>query len=460
LSTTDHGAIAAIQSTGAGFNAARRCPQSVWALRVQRLPGVTSVRAANIEILLRQVVFLVLLTRASCDPLFDLSGVSFGGSQIGIGAAINALVITVAFVFAIRRISVTGSILAMWGPYLALAFLATIYAPDTTTAGRAFFVVLTYAAMFALPLFMFRSPADLRRFILLILASSIVPSIFAVLELRNALSDADDFRLQSTFSHPNIFAFYLVLLIGLALYIRTSKAVLWSPRIRTIVYAYIPALLVFLAMTKTRSAWAACAMMLLVYAIWFERRLLFAGILVVPILLSSYSVVGDRLADLSEGSEIENFSELNAEVRLNSLAWRQALWESALPSIQAKPVLGHGLESFRPATPTFFALVGPQGIDAHNLYLQIAFEMGMAGLLVFGWLIVSVARRLWRGRRYDSCGIVVICSISAAYLIESYADNMIYYLSFNWYFMFAIGTVCAWISYREERDRAERRSVG
>jgi hypothetical protein len=37
---------------------------------------------------------------------------------------------------------------------------------------------------------------------------------------------------------------------------------------------------------------------------------------------------------------------------------------------------------------------------------------------------------------------------------------MIYYLSFNWYFMFAIGTVCAWIGYREERDRTERRSVG
>jgi O-antigen ligase len=201
-------------------------------------------------------------------------------------------------------------------------------------------------------------------------------------------------------------------------------------------------------------------MMLLVYAIWFERRLLFAGIVVVPILLSSYSVVGDRLADLSEGSEIENFSELNAEVRLNSLAWRQALWESALPSIQAKPVLGHGLESFRPATPTFFTLVGPQGIDAHNLYLQIAFEMGMVGLLGFGWLIVSIARRLWRGRRYDPRGIVIICSISAAYLIESYADNMIYYLSFNWYFMFAIGTVCAWIGYREERDRTERRSGG
>ncbi len=421
-----------------------------WALRAGYLPGVTSVRSANIEILLRQLVFLVLLTRASSDPLFELSAVGFGGSQIGIGAAFNALVVAIAAVFAIRRPNVARQMLAIWGPYLVVAVLATSYSPDFTTASRVLFVVLTYAAMFALPFFMFRSAADLRSFILLILASSIIPCLVAVFELRNAFSDLDGFRLQSTFAHPNIFAFYLVLLIGLTLYIRTSTAVAWSPRVRTAVIGYILLLLVFLAMTKTRSAWGACAMMLLIYGIWFERRLLFAGMLIAPILV--YTVVSDRLADLS-GDEIENFTELNEEVRLNSLAWRHALWESALPSIQAKPIFGHGLESFRPATLGFFPLVGLQGIDAHSLYVQFAFEMGLVGLFAFAWLILSIAYRLWRGRRFDPRGMVIIFSIFAAYLIESYSDNMIYYLSFNWYFMFAIGTICAWIAFCEERAR-------
>lgn len=453
LSTTDHGTIPRRRLGGSGLDSARWRPHFTWGARDRRLPGVTSVRSANVEIFLRQVVFLVLLTRASCDPLFELSGVSLGGSQIGFGAAINALVIAVAIVFAFQRLSVVLSISSIWAPFLGLSFLATLYTPDPVAANRHFFVLLTYAAMFALPFFMFRSPADLRGFIFVILASSAIPSLVAIFELRNAFSGAD-FRLQSTFSHPNIFAFYLVLLIGLALYIRTSKAIPWSPRIRTLVTVYIPVLLAFLAMTKTRSAWGACAVMLLVYVLWFERRLLFAGLLIMPLVLVDHSVIGSRLSDLSSGEEIESFNELNAEVRLNSLAWRQALWDSAFPSIETKPLLGHGLESFRPATPAFFELIGPQGVDAHNLYLQILFEMGIIGLLSLAWLIASIAYRLWRGRRFDPRGIVVIFSIFVAYLIEAAADNMIYYLSFNWYFLFAIGTICAWIAYCEKREHA------
>jgi putative inorganic carbon (HCO3(-)) transporter len=460
LSTTDHSALGATRSAGADLFPARRSPQSIGTSHARPLRGIDSVRSANIEILMQQVVFLVLLTRAACDPVFELWGFDLAGSRIGFGAAVNALIVAIASAFAVQKLSVAKTIFPIWAPYLGLAFLATIYASNPTTAGRQFVVMLTYAAMFALPFFMFRSPADLRRFILLILASSVIPSVVAIFELRTALTDADDFRLQSTFSHPNIFAFYLVLLIGLALYIRTSKAIDWSPYIRTIVTVYIPVLLVFLAMTKTRSAWAAGAMILLVYAVWLERRLLLVGILVAPILLLGHSVISNRLADLSADDEIESFSELNAEVRLNSLAWRQALWESALPSIAAKPILGHGLESFRPATPYFFPLVGPQGIDAHNLYLQTAFEMGAIGALALVWMIAAIARCLWHGRRYDPRGMVIVFGIFAAYLIESYSDNVIYYLAFNWYFMFAIGTICAWIVYRKERDATNRSTAG
>jgi O-antigen ligase len=455
LSSIDHSVTAASRSVGPGFGAARPSAEVGWPLRSRRLVGTTSIRSANVEILLRQIVFLVLLSRSVCDPIFEMSGVNLGGAPIGFGAAINALVIAVAMVFAIQRFHIAGTIVRMWGPYLLLVFCATLYAPNVTIAARISFVVLSYAAMFALPLFMFRSAEDLRRFILLILASSIVPTLYGVWDLRHALSDPDEFRLQSTFSHANIFAFYLVLLIGLALYIRTSTAGVWSSRIRTLVTAYIPVLLVLLAMTKTRSAWGAAAMMFLIYAIWFDRRLLVA-VLVVPVLLSSHTI-GGRLADLSGGEEIENFSQLNSEVRLNSLAWRQALWESALPHIAARPVLGHGVESFRPMTPRFFPLIGPGGIDAHNVYLQILYEMGAIGLLAYAWLIVSIVRCLRRGRRYDANGIVMIYTLVGAYLLESYSDNMIYYLSFNWYFMFAIGTICAWIVYQEGPDRAAGR---
>jgi O-antigen ligase len=114
----------------------------------------------------------------------------------------------------------------------------------------------------------------------------------------------------------------------------------------------------------------------------------------------------------------------------------------------AGPLLGHGLESFKPSTPDFFPLIGYEGIDAHNFYLQVAFEMGLAGFLALLWLFGSLAWRLAGGLRYDRDGVTLILSILGAYVLESYSDNMQFYLSFNWYFWFVMGTVCAWIECR------------
>lgn len=421
------------------------------------LGGVASIRSANIGMLVRQVVFVILLTRSACDPIFEMSGVELGGSSIGFGAVINALVIMIAALSMIQRPSAAPfAAFGIWAPYLLVAFGATLYAPSFAIGMRTYLVILSYWAMFALPFLMFQSRADLPRFVLVILASSIIPSLYALWDIGRELSDLSDFRLQSTFMHPNIYAFYLVLLIGLALYIKTSTAVRWSPGVRSLVTMYIPVLLLFLALTQTRSAWAACGLILLVYAMWFERRLLL-GLLVLPILLSSNTIVGNRLADLSEGEEIQSLKELNDSKRLNSFTWREALWTSALPSITESPIVGHGIASFKPSTPQFFLLAGPDGIDAHNMYLETLFEMGLIGVLAFVWLLASLVYWLKKGLHHDRNGIVIVFSILAAYVLESYSDNMRAYLSFNWYLMFLMGTICAWIGYQERRPKRHSR---
>jgi len=52
--------------------------------------------------------------------------------------------------------------------------------------------------------------------------------------------------------------------------------------------------------------------------------------------------------------------------------------------------------------------------------------------------------------------MVIVFSIIGTYLLESYADNMLYYLSFNWYFMFTMGVICAWISTEQENASAAK----
>ncbi len=412
----------------------------------------SSVRQANVEAIwntLRNLVFGILLIRASADPVFSLLGGDSGAASMGVGALFNVLAIAIAGIFLLLSpLKAPFPVIGIWGPFLLIAFGSTLYAPDFNPAARLAFVLLTYWAFFAIPFFILRSSRDVSRLVLMVIASSIPPTLYAFVDIARGLSDFDEFRLQSTFFHANIYAFYLVLVLGLALYVRASRIVCVSPRIRTLLTLYIPLLLLFLLLTKTRSAWGGCGLMLLVYALKIDRRFL-AGFLLVPVLFIVHPSLIDRLTDVTAATEIDSFSQLNENTRLNSYVWRQTLWQSAIPPALERPLLGHGLEAFKPSTPSFFPLVGPQGTDGHNIYLQMGFELGLLGLLALAWLFGCVAWRLARGLRRDPPGILIVSCILVAYLLESYSDNMHFYLSFNWYFWFVMGTIYAWL-WREE----------
>jgi len=406
-----------------------------------------SVREANSEAiwrLLRAVVYGMLLTRASSDPVFNLLGADAG--SMGVGAVLNALAISIAFVLLAQwPLTAPFAVFAIWGPFLLIAFASTLYAPDFFAAVRLALVLLSYWSFFIIPFFLWRSPDDVSRFVMLVFGSSVIPSLYALVDIAQGLRDMTDFRLQSTFSHANIYAFYLVLLLGLALYVRSSRIIRVTPQLRLLITLYIPFLIILLMLTKTRSAWMACGLIFLVYAFRVDRKF-FAGFLLIPVLVVADPSVIDRLTEVTEAVEVDSFTKLNDSTRLNSYVWRQALWDSAIPQIIEQPLLGHGLESFKPSTPSFFPLVGPEGIDGHNVYLQTGFEMGLLGVFAFVWLLGSVARQILKGWRHDPPGVLIILCILIGYVLECYSDNMHFYLSFNWYFWFVIGTVCAWIT--------------
>jgi O-antigen ligase len=424
--------------------------------KTDRAGRTRSVRAAHIEAmwdLLRALLYGIVLTRASCDLAFDW--ISGGGGAMGVGAIVNALAIAIAFSLLARRpLTAPFAIFAIWGPLLLTALIATLRAPDFSAAARMAMGLLSYWSFFAVPFLLWRGPGDVTRFLFLVIASSIVPSLYALVDIGRGLSDWSEFRLQSTFAHPNIFAFYLVLLIGLALYARSSNVIRVAARVKLLITLYVPFLMVLLVLTGTRSAWMACGLILLVYAIRIDRRI-FAGLLLAPVLFAANPGAYERLTEFTKATEVDSLSQLNDSTRLNSYVWRTVLWESAVPAILEKPVLGHGLETFKPSTPRFFPLIGPEGIDGHNFYLQTSFEMGFTGLFALLWLLGSVGWQILKARRRDPNGVTIASCILIAYALESYSDNMQFYLSFNWCFWFAMGTICAWVHNGASAPRAD-----
>lgn len=386
------------------------------------------------------LLMLILLFRASGDVFFESTKFSLGGMQIGVGGLINAFVILIALLLVAEKPNfLPKKMVAIWAPFLILALVGVVIAPVKGDAIRLYLALISYCAIFVSAFYFVRSPGDFKRAVQLVLWSSVLPAIYALADiaLHGGVIGPNGARLQSTFSHPNILAFYLTLVVALGLYVLKSDTYTLSGRNRLIVTGYTFLLLALLMLTQTRSAWIACFALFAVYGLIFERRYLLYLILL-PLLALLIPSVRDRVLDLGTGNEVVQYA------KLNSFAWRVYLWETGLRWMRPEHyLLGYGVDSFQHFSPTFFPLAGKTNFGAHNLYVQWIFELGALGLLAYLWLF---GRLLWLLRKMlpiDKLGGFILIALVVQYLMVSFSDNMAAYLAFNWYFWFIAGSACA-----------------
>jgi O-antigen ligase len=388
-------------------------------------------------------VLAIVLVRPSCDPLFGLAQSVLGGGGAGPGGAVNALVIGLGLWYLIQvPVLVGAATLPMWAGVFVVASMSAMLSPEQTAAARCIGWLASYFAAFAIPFALVRSPDWGLRCLTAAMYSSFIPVAYAFIELVFGLSDAEaGGRLHSTFAHPNIFAFYLVGVLALGMFMLKSNRISLRPNVRPLLVLYLPVLILLIALTQTRSAWIACAVVVTVFAGLVDRRYL--GFLLLLPLIMLIPGVEQRMLDVSWYDDDYRHS-------LDSLAWRQLLWESALQWMAVNPalLLGNGLNSFVHYVPAFFPYArqanDEAGVGPHNVFLQIYFEMGVSGVLAFGWLFLSLFWKLKDGCRSDPRGTLIMSALAASYLVECYSDNVIDYLVYQWFFWFIMGTVCAW----------------
>jgi O-antigen ligase len=317
-----------------------------------------------------------------------------------------------------------------------------VIAPVKGDAIRLYLALISYFSIFISAFYFVRSRDDFNRCVRIILWSSVLPALYALVDIaiHGGVTGPNGARLQSTFSHPNIFAFYLTLVVSLGLYVLKSEPATLSVPNRVIVTGYMFLLLALLVLTQTRSAWLACFLLFAAYGLFFERRYL-----LYLVLLSLFALlipsVRDRVLDLGAGNEVIQYA------KLNSFAWRVYLWESGFRWMRPPHyLLGYGLDSFQHYSPTFFPLAGKTNFNAHNIYVQWLFELGAFGLLAYLWLY---GRLLWALKKMlpkDKLGGFILIALVIQYLMVSFSDNMASYLAFNWYFWFVAGAACALVA--------------
>lgn len=400
------------------------------------------------------IILTIILFRSIGDVFLDSTRTSIGGVSIGIGAIINIVVLLIAFLLVLEKPKLFPKKLALfWLPFMVIAFFGVVNSPEKVEAIRSYLTLLSYFALFIVAVYLVRTSTDFNKCIRLVVWSSILPIIYASIDALLHMR-GNSFRLQGTFSHPNILAFYLVLVISLSLYLIKTDITPLRPFGRFCVTANMIAGLAELLLTQTRSAWIACFLIFLAYAIFFERKYLFY-LLILPIVAILIPSVGDRLADLDSSNEVYAYAQLN------SFSWRLSLWESALRWMELpKYIVGYGLDGFKYYSRTFFLKAGTMDWGAHNVYIQLFFEVGILGLISFIVLFFNIARHLKRLLKTDLLGFFILSALIIEYLVIAASDNTLAYLVFNWYFWFAIGAGCSYvIVHSEDITKAEAKPV-
>ncbi len=389
----------------------------------------------------------LLISRSALDRVLASTSIPLLGASFTFGALLNLIMLILGSVILSRRSDRLQGLpgLRSWIIFLTAGMAASVFSPSPVVSVKLWLNLFSYGVAFALAWTLLEDPKELDRWLMILILSSVVPMLAGNLELIGFAQEYADAgkRIRATFQHPNILAFYLTVPIWAIVMRLEDRSGSLGKGARGWLWLYFMNLIVLLVATKTRGAWFGCWASFLIYAALKRRRWL-VPILVAPLAMLAHPAVGARLREAFTGESAVGRDS-------TSWAWRVELWQASLSEVFKRPFLGYGLATFLPQSIDFSP--DRRSVGAHNAYLEIAYEMGFIGLTAFVAVLVKplVAALHWFSKSLSGEAALAVGAMSAM-VLQCVSDNMLQYLSFNWYFWFFMGLILATARYLEPND--------
>jgi O-antigen ligase len=212
---------------------------------------------------------------------------------------------------------------------------------------------------------------------------------------RNLITAEGVTRVRGFYGSPNNLALYL----GRALPLALALGLWGRNRRRRVLYGLgAVGMVIAIVLTYSRGAWllGIPASLLFLAAVRGRRTLLLmAGSLLVIGAVGLALVGPDRLVTLADSDQGTAFLRIQ-------------LWRSSWAMIRDHPILGIGLDNFLYFYRSAYVL--PTAWEElnlshpHNIVLDFWLRLGLAGLLLVGWVLVSFFRLGWRAYRLVPVG--------------------------------------------------------
>jgi O-antigen ligase len=391
------------------------------------------------------LVLLAIVPKASSSPVSFFVVIALAGSVVALAWRLDRVplpVVTGAWLLllVVAAIKLPWQPVAGQMPYLPLPVLGTKWLPSMSAQAALWLRLCFLFASFVLATWSVRDALWIRRAFAVSVAVSAWP-IFVGLEqfaggelvASGGQTGRSTYKaVESLFVHPNGFAIYLVVVIGLTI-VMLMQARATLARIGLI--ALLGSAGFCLYHTYTRAAWIAAAGVFIVLGVWRWRVLLVVGLVGLVIATLAFPAatraVQARFGDLSSRS---------ASHASNSWDWRTGQWERLIPYGSREPLLGNGFGSYERLTVEEFGLQDPtyptptdgpgRGFAAHNDYVRMYVELGVPGLVLWTTVLAGLLVAMARRARDPELGpyAAALAAILLALMVMSFSDNVLNYM--------------------------------
>lgn len=271
-----------------------------------------------------------------------------------------------------------------------------------------------------------KSTGSLRCILISYIAGTSIIGVMVLLFLNGLIPET---AYLHNFLFRSYLTFSLLLVISIALLAFFYKTAPWPSRLLLI------ALMLLLALTitqlKGRSAYLSLALLSpWIYVTMMGRRRLIpvlAALLLTFMLMFSSGTVRERIAlvpkeiKLYQTGVVSSYLLADGSSIPSSVGLHLQMWKGALEIFQRYPLFGAGTNGFQYEADKLYP--GQGYSHPHNSYLFVAVSYGLAGLALYGWLLVVTVKRAWRTR--DDLSGYSILAILSVILIGSLTDTVI-----------------------------------
>jgi O-antigen ligase len=269
--------------------------------------------------------------------------------------------------------------------------------------------------------------------IIAILASTPAPLFIGLWQAIHITGNLETFgfnRIYSTAMHPNIYAYYLMIML---IFVITICFYVESFTKKLVLFLFLIPLLASLILTYSRGAWLGFSFGIGVFILMLIRRL--PPRTALPLLVMTFIMGGTVYFFIQE--IMQRLFEITVP-GMGTFGWRMEIWRIYFQEFLKCPFWGYGLGSSSVKAGEKFGYY----IAVHNNYLKFLLETGIFGLIAYIALIFALLKISLRSyidnpgtkKAIIASGLVaLICSFSLSQFGEVIEQDIIF--TYFWSFL-------------------------